>query len=48
MQAERHEVVHHVVFGRDRIEDAAHAPSLCPLVDGLVAEMSVSHGSGQA
>ena len=44
VQAHRHQVVHDVVARSDRVEHAAHAPSLGGLVDGLEAEMGGAHG----
>mmetsp|Transcript_50958 Transcript_50958/g.119475 ORF Transcript_50958/g.119475 Transcript_50958/m.119475 type:complete len:360 (-) Transcript_50958:1906-2985(-) len=52
VQAGRHQVIHQVVFGRDRVEHAAHPAGLLALVDLLEAEMGLGHreisGSGRS
>ena len=44
MQPPRHQVVHDVIFGRNRVKYAAHMARLVGLIDRLVTKMGAGHG----
>ena len=43
VQAGGHQVVHDVVFGRHRVEDATHTAGFFLLFDGFKSEMGLAH-----
>ena len=43
VQAHGHQVVHHVVFGGDRVEHAAHVLGFLAFVDGFETEVGAAH-----
>ena len=43
MQTGRHQVVHDVIFGRDRVKNATHTAGFFLLFDGFKSEMGLAH-----